>query len=516
MYAFDRMVGIITSPKSLATGILLALPAIACAATLPQLSSVNFFGNSALSAARLQAAVRPILGQPLGPLAIVEVRQAVQRAYAEAGFGLVTVDPPVPVAAGSSALSVRIHEIRVSTVTVLATDSSEASVRAMLPALAEGVSPDLDRLALQTFLFNDNPRRRVAIDFQPDGPDQVTAVARVTESRPWFGSFGIDNSGTRETGRYRLMAAAAHANLLGRGILGEVSLTASPDGQKMRQAVVRLNLPIVPTGASVDASADVSRTDIGSVLNIFAVSGRSHGLRAAYRHPLSRTGTSEHSAVAGVEVRRLDDVIDFAGINLGNSVATRALSLGYSGSGRGEWAWAASASLTANVTGGDRNSDAAYAAARQGATAGWRRANASGSLWLMLPVGQLAVRGVAQASGDALISGEQVRFGGAGLLRGARESEVAGDSGAAVSLEWSAPLQAVRAFTFADAAGVARHHAVAGSASRLSAVSAGLGIRAATQAVAAELVVGHVLHARNLPLSAKGSTRVHASFRVAF
>ncbi len=342
------------------------------------LESMSFFGASLVPVPTLQAAMRPLLGRPADKTALDAVRRAVQSVYDASGYRLVTVDLPVTVATG--AVAVRVHEVRVSTIAVAGAErSGEAGVRVALGALQEGKSPNLDRLAQQTFLFNENTRRQVGIDFQPDGPDRVRALVSVVEQSPWYGSVQADNTGNTQTGRNKLALALGHANLFDHGITAEISASTAPGSYQTHQAAARVNVPVPATGGRVEASVDTSHGNLGVVLGTFAIAGSSRGARLAYQHPLSRAADFEQTASLALEHRRSDDIIDFSGVNLGTSIGTDTLTLAYSAGGRGSLVWSALGSFTVNLPGGAFNNSAAYAASRLGAVAHWSKVNLSGS-----------------------------------------------------------------------------------------------------------------------------------------
>jgi hemolysin activation/secretion protein len=481
-----------------------------------QISSLGFIGVRELPVSRLQAATASFLGAPLDEPTLNALQQRVQQFYDDNGYGLVRVATPVVVSAERGAVIVRIRELRVSEVQVLgARDAGGASPLTQLPALTSGKSPQLDALSRQLFLYNDNPRRQAAIDFQPDDTDGLRAQLSLSDQPPLYGSFTIDNTGTEETGRGRLRLSGGHADLFGRGIVGEVLAVTSTEGQTVRQGIARLSVPLVASGGSLEFSLDHARSDLGAVLAFSSISGRSTGGRIGYRHPISRATGLERFLDISIEQRSYDDVYDFSGVNLGSSVATRPVTAGYSAILRQRWILQQSFSLTANIPGGGDNAAAHYAASRFGADEDWLRANASLVALRDFGSWQLSGRATGQYSSDALISGEQFRAGGAGLLRGLIEGEIAGDSGIAVGIELVVPwLNPLRGFCFAEAARATRNLSPAGSPDALSAMTAGLGLRSPPEGpIGFEISFGHVLGEDGLPESRPGDSRLHASLR---
>ncbi len=483
----------------------------------PTVRSLTFIGVQAVPVSALQQAGAEFVGAPATATTLAALRQRVQQVYTARGLSLVSVLPPALLPDSEGLVLVRVNELKVSLVEVIGAKDRRALSR--LPALAPGQAPQFEALTRQLFLFNDNPRRKAALDFTPGADEALTARVTITEQAPTYGSVVVDNTGSRQTGEGRLRLSAGHADLLGRGMVGEAQITTSFDGRTVRQGLGRLSVPLLSTGGTVDFSLDHSRSELGSVLAFNSISGRSTGVQLGYRHALLRASDRERFLTVGLNQRQYDDVYDFAGINLGSSVATRPLTLGYSALARGRWVTQVSLGLTGNIPGGGDNARANYAASRFGATPQWLRGNASAFALRPLGAGwQLSARLQGQYSGDALISGEQFRTGGSGGLRGLIEGEVAGDSGLGGGVEltsaWPLPLQS---FVFAEATHAHRNRAVVGSPTTLAATTAGFGLRSPGEnRLGFELSVGEVLSEKNLPQSEAGDRRVHASARFNF
>jgi len=176
--------------------------------------------------------------------------------------------------------------------------------------------------------------------------------------------------------------------------------------------------------------------------------------------------------------------MDLLGVQLGSDITVRPLSLGYSG----QFALASgllSVQLTGvqNLPGGSNGDDAAFTRQRAGAQARYRLVRYAAGYSGPLPADwQLRLQFNGQATGDALVPGEQFGAGGASSVRGFAEREVAGDGGRFASAEiqtpnWCAGRLQCRALAFADAAAVSRNNPLPGEEQRTSIASAGLGLR---------------------------------------
>ena len=113
-------------------------------------------GNSLLDPAALQA----LLQRWLGPRTLAELgqaAQAVQAQYSRAGYGAVVAYlPPQPVVNGT--VTIAVLEGRLARVSVQGQQRLSAErVRAALPTLVEGRTPQLRRIDAELQLANENP-----------------------------------------------------------------------------------------------------------------------------------------------------------------------------------------------------------------------------------------------------------------------------------------------------------------------------------------------------------------------
>jgi hemolysin activation/secretion protein len=91
---------------------------------------------------------------------------------------------------------------------------SEANIRASLPDLVEGQSPNFHTLAVQTTIANESQVKRVQVALkESEEPDQIDARIVVTEGKPWNFSIGASNYGSDATGSDRITLVGGHSNL---------------------------------------------------------------------------------------------------------------------------------------------------------------------------------------------------------------------------------------------------------------------------------------------------------------
>lgn len=416
-------------------------------------------GNTLIATNRLSPQLDSLTGEARTLDDLLEARARIEAAYRLAGYGLVSVGLPRNIDADGT-VRLQVRELPLRELVVTPRMQNVERYRKALPSLQEGESPNLFKLARELNLANENPSHAVSVDFGQKDEGIVTEV-RVEESSPLKLSLTLDNTGSAETGRLRSGVVVQHANVFGLDHQAMLAYTTAPDNAS-NVTIVGLNyrIPLPELGDSVVFSANYSNVNSGQVADFFNVSGQGHGYGAHYIHNL--TGGADRRAAIdfGIDCRVYRDVIDFSGTDLGTRVTTRPLSLQISTSGiQGRNRYAATLSGARNLPGDANNNDAAYAAARAGATANWSVLRAS-LLWshTLGNNSQITLRGDLQHSDTPLISGEQFGLGGSRSVRGLVERETAGDRGWLTSIEWLSPLllEQHRIALFADAGHVDR------------------------------------------------------------
>lgn len=418
---------------------------------------------------------------------------ALQQAYRDRGWGAVTVILPEQ-ELKDGVVRLRVVEGKVRKVAITGNrHHDEANVRHALPALREGATPNLDELARNIQLANENPTRQVAVTMRTGQQEgDVEADVEVDDRKPSRFFASADNSGTNETGRYRVGLGYQHANLFNQDHVATVQWVTSPeqiDDVNIFGAGYRI--PVYAWNGMFDFVAGYSDVDSGTVQGLFNVSGKGTVAGARYTQFLKRLGTAfEHRLAAGLDYRKYDnDVILVGGSpNLVPDYTVRPASLTYSATvrqarGRGGFYVA----FNQNIPGGSKGGDADFAAARAGADADYHlwRYGADGAVDIYRDwQGRINFNG--QYSSEPLVPGEQFGIGGANSVRGFLEREISNDRGYSAQFELYTPNFAsllnaadwqMRALAFFDTGYVRRNDALPGEVARESIAGAGVGIR---------------------------------------
>ena len=419
---------------------LLLVPCIAAAQTQKvAVTSVHVEGNTLLPEPALSRLTSGFAGTEQTITELNSVAARVQDAYRDAGYGgVVAYIPPQETPDGKVVVRVvegRVAQVRVSGNTYFDT----SNVRAGLPHLREGTTPQVRAIDRDIQSSNDNPAKNVRVTLMAGAkPGDIDADVAVTDSNPLQYIVGYNNTGTSATGTQRLSVGIQHANLFGRDQVATMQYQTSPQHpQRVRIYSLGYRVPLYAHAASIDAFFAHSTVNNGTTATTagplsFTGKGTVFGLRL--NRNLDRLGEYDHHVTLGVDSRRYDDdctIGDFGSKGCGPAavdVTTVPLTVAYVGQKQGPMlAYGISAALSANAGG---SSSVTFDAARPGAKRHYVVSRFVGFVEKGLP-GGFTVNGrlELQYSPHALITGEKYGLGGVGSVRGYAERELAGDNG---------------------------------------------------------------------------------------
>jgi len=481
-------------------------PAKAAPATV-NVSRYQIEGNTLLDAALVDEVLKAYLGART-PAELGQAAQAVQQRFRSAGHSAVLVYLPEQ-AVKDGVVVLRVLEGRLAHVSVSGNRRvTAAQVRAALPALVEGRSPQVALIDTQVQLANLNPSRQLAVVLEEGtARGEVDARITVTERHPQAWTLSLDNSGNRATGEARLGLSWQHADLFKRDHQLQVQVQTSPDHPsqvRIASATYRAPLPdwaslFTVYGAYSSVNAGVSGSAAGAVQ--FAGQGRVLGMNLSRQ--LDRWRGIDQRLSIGLDSRDYLNDCSVQGLPAGacgaagESVTVRPASLQYNALMPGELPASLEVTALHNLgLGGPHAGQASVQAVRPGGRLLYRALRLSAAVAGSAPAGwQWQARVQTQASPDALVPGEQLGLAGAGTVRGYEERELSADSGAVASLEFTSPAWSQgaggaadaealswRVAAFADAAkGWMRADTACrpGAGSSCAIASAGLGLRLA-------------------------------------
>jgi hemolysin activation/secretion protein len=418
----------------------------------------NIEGNTLLKQDEIESVLKPFTGKQRDNADIRGATEALKLRYRSSGYSVVWVVAPEQ-DLDRGVVTLRVIEARIGSVTVKGNRFfDDANIRASLPALQAGVPPRAGAISANAQLANENPAKQVDVVMRP-GENQgvVDATVDVIDVRALKAFLTFDNTGTAQTGDYRLGIGVQHANLFNRDDVGTFNYVTSP-GKENQVSLYSgsYRLPLYEWGDSMDfiiAHSDVSAGTTQTVAGPLSFSGKGavYGLR--YNQLLQRRGEYSHRIVYGVDYRAYVNDCTLGNFGAagcgpaGADVTVRPVSVAYSGN----WAVPGRISdfyvaFSRNIPGAAKGHESDFNAVRPspngvgGAPSHYTTLRLGASMVSAFESNwQVRAAFNAQYTPDALVSGEQFGIAGATAVRGFQEREIARDSGYFANLELYSP-----------------------------------------------------------------------------
>lgn len=436
-------------------------------------------GDNPIGEDRAQSVLAPFTGPQQGLGGLQKAAAALESAIHEAGFTFYRVVLP-PQTVEDGAVRLQVYVFTVGEVVVEGNRfHDDENIRASLPSLVEGESPNAREVSLNLALANLNVSKRARLTFGPGAePGRLDARIEVADRDPDRYYLWANDTGTEATGDYRVGAGFQMANFLDRDQYLNGTIATSPSKpDQVAQYGLSWRAPLYTLNSLFNLFAVYSDVDSGTVAEFFDVRGSGTVFGGGYSKILPRVGNYRQAATIGVTDKKFDSDIDFSGQPIGVDVRSRPAWLDYRGEYEGE-TLDSTVSLTvlSNLSGGSHNDGAAYAASRVGARQDWNAVRFDTSLEKTLREWIVRVRLSGQYADEPLISGEQFGIGGAGSVRGLNEREFTADRGVSGSVEVMAPpfSNGMRVGLFLDGGALENESPAVGEVDRLDVVSGGV------------------------------------------
>lgn len=427
-------------------------------------------GDNPLGSGETSAVLAPFLRSDATLEVLQRATAALEKALQDRGYSLYRV--VLPPQALSDTVTLNVVRFSIGKVQLQGNGPhfDDSNVRAALPELREGESPNLRRLARETAVANENPSRQLVVSLKQVPEDEsIQATVRVTEKAPWSAGVVWNNNGTHETGRDRLSLAASYNNLFNRDhVLGVAYTTSLDRPSHVKQIGLTYRAPLYALGGVLFASFSDSDvigtfgvTGSGTEYGIFKSTAAGRTAKIGYAHYfVADGGFRSYATVAWEDKLYKGTTVD--GVPLNRDRRSRPLTLSYLGMREAERQRTAyNAELAVNVTTGGANRVADYRTENADIdSVRWKAVRGGASVLRELPGGwQLLGRVQGQWSPDLLIAGEGFGLGGVGSVRGVPDRVLYGDSGLSGTLEAFSPqwVPGLRASAFVDAGAIRSH-----------------------------------------------------------
>lgn len=416
-------------------------------AQTPTFTIQNFAisGNTLLSADVTQAAVAPFIGKERGMDDITKAADALRNAYAAAGYPVVQVFPPEQTAA-DGVIALRVIEGKLAKVSVEGNQAYDtANIRASLPALKEGTSPNAPGVVADIVLANENPAKQVAVDFKAGATaGDIDATIKVTEDRIEKTTLTYDNSGSQAAGYNRLSIAYQNANIgnLDHMLSLGINTTVEHPLDNGLNIVAGYRIPFYQNGISLDLIGSYSDSRTTTTLpggqGNLNFTGRGTYLGTRVNHALPSVGEYRHKMVYGLDYKDFANEVNGASTG---TVTSTPLSIGYVAQmATPSYQAGGTVTYASNLGYGLHGTQRHYNADTLGAPNQWDAWRGTAFIALPLPEDwQFRATGNLQYSDNRLVNIEKFGIGGASSVRGYAERAVAGDSGYSFNLEFYTP-----------------------------------------------------------------------------
>lgn len=449
-------------------------------------------GNSVLSAAAIEAAVLPFLGERKSLKDVEAARAALEKAYQDAGYLSVLVTIPEQAVDGGE-VALQVVEAVVDRLKVAGAAYTLPSViKAQVPELAEGQVPNFNRLQDQLKALNRGGDARVTPVLRAGRfPGTVEVQLDVDDQLPLHGSVELNNRQSANTTASRLAASLRYDNLWQlRHSIG-ISLQVAPE--RPSDAQVASLTYVLPSGRANDVVsiyAVQSRSDFASLSSApgLGLLGNSDTVGLRYTLPMSSGAEGGQTFAVGLDRKNIRQTLKIQDGSTSNSpISYVPLVASFNASVLGDSrSSAVDLGLSIGLRGLFGNDDAKFAARRSGASA--RYIGLRAGVDHTENLGRWALRGKldGQLASGPLVASEQLVAGGAETVRGYLEGERAGDNGVRASIELRTPAFSpagaasawrVGGLVFIDVASLSTQQPVAPQVARHALRSTGLGLR---------------------------------------
>jgi len=275
---------------------------------------VQVDGNTLLPDAEVQRIVSRLTGKQRVYGDIQKTLEALEGAYRKAGYGTVQVFVPEQELTGGT-VQLRVTEGIIGKVIISGNNYfSNENVRAGLPALKEGKTPNMRELSEVIQLSNESPAKQVEVTLgASEEENKVDAKVVVTEENPQRAYATFDTTGTEGNGRTRLGIAYQHANLFNRDHTLTLAYTGSPDqptSVKVDVFSIGYRIPLYDLGDSVDFIYGKSNVNTPSATPTLGtdlgIAGKGDVIGLRYNYIFPRQGEYTSRLVFGLDYKYMN------------------------------------------------------------------------------------------------------------------------------------------------------------------------------------------------------------------
>lgn len=469
-------------------------------------------GNTLLDDESLERAVYPYLGPNKTVDDVEKARAALEEVYRNKGYPTVVVSIPEQ-DVNAEQVRLAVLEGAIETVRVTGSKYHELDkIRESVPALAEGKVPDMPKVQEQVnTLSQQSADRNVTPIFRAGStPGKMEVELRVKDELPLHGSVEMNSRNSESTSYSRVIGAVRYDNLWQKFHSASLQYQTSP--QNNDEVEVWSGTYVLPTGwwdtkLAMYGIGISSNTQLGVNVGDMSVVGAGNIYGARLVKPLPSTDTYIQSLSGGLDYKDFGQGVNQTGSKGTNNSSISYLSFmtGYDGSWRGEGRLTNINIAVHYSFSGVGNNEDEFGKKRTGpandshcsenkkyngacpATPDFVYLTSSLKHQQSLPKDfRLHARADTQVSSSMLVSNEQFSAGGPLSVRGYHQTQLLGDNGVNLSLEFYSPklvgkelesVQNLRVFSFVDWANIWTYQPIAPTPGSSQLASTGVGLR---------------------------------------
>jgi len=453
--------------------------------------TVSFTGNSAISQSALQTALDNVAGKSFDLAGLRGLTDRISDFYRASGFPFArAVLPPQDLQLG--ALRIEIIEGRYGLVQAESEEAALATqAQPFLGSLKPGAviaSAALERISL---LLDDLPGIKTAPVIRP-GTQTGTGdlIVQVSRDKRFTGDVGLDNAGSRYTGRNR---ARANLNINSPFMLGDqIKINTLASDEELLLGTLGYSLPLGASGLRGNVGYSHTRYELGKEFASLLADGTAVVASVGLSYPLVRSQKSNLTLSGSYQAKDLQDNKDAPSI-VRESKSSRSVPLALQFDNRDSAGGGGITYGSVTWTPGKLKLDAALTAADTNNTLGnFNKLNLDLVRLQTLQAGfSLMGRINHQSASKNLDSSEKMSLGGAGAVRAYPTGEASGDEGVLAQLELRYSAGAYAPYVFVDGGSIKTNAkpAVGATNNERSLSGGGVGVRYQRNAWSADAVL---------------------------
>ena len=447
----------------------------ATATALEEPPAVNFFikefkvtGNNPLEEAETQALLNRFTGEHFGLEGLQAAADELESRLRARGFAFYRVTL-IPQELQEGIIEFEVSEFNIDQVVVEGNEFfSEQNILDSAPGLESGSTPNTSFLSRAINMANEQPSKLVKLTFsESESGAAIDAKLKVDDQNPDFFFFNLNNTGTDDTGEFRLTGAYNMSNLMDKDHNLTLTYTLSPDEiDVVSQFGAFYSIPDYRQGTKWSFFVADSDVETGVIGNTgLSISGQGTVLGGNWNKRLLQVGAYKQAFDVGFTHKAFETPDAFSSAT--SEIVSRPLKLAYSGSYLTTvYNLSFNIEYNMNISGGSNNEDADYLAfncpvitGTCSGTADWSTIRYGVNYQRFIENWIVRVSLSGQQTSDQLISGEKYGVGGSSSVRGFEERSILGDSGMQFNIEAWLPAYTeykIRPVIFFDSASVDR------------------------------------------------------------